>query len=186
MYTIYQITKSYFWSLTKPGPGWCPASGWGQQVPQNGCCMEKGPVSIRPESCLGHTQTAMLRAESTTRLVPLQQTTEILWSEAVQGFIHEDQDLVVHTGRHREPVQLPAHRCHVRKLWCERQDSGSTVQDPLQLVSERLADSVEKNVAAVDVRCCEGMDESLHRLLGKHTADPTDVAQVDMHSSRCC
>ena len=78
-------------------------------------------------------------AESTARLVPLQQATEILQSEAVQGFLREDQDLVVHTVRHREPVQLPAHRCHVRKLGRERHDSGGTVQDPLQLVAERLA-----------------------------------------------
>ena len=27
------------------------------------------------------------------------------------------------------------------------------------------------------------MDESLHRLLGEHTADPTDVAQVDIHAT---
>ena len=88
-------------------------SSWGQQVPQNGCCVGKGPVSAHPESCIGHTQqTAVPRAESAARLVPLQQTMEILWSKAVQGFVCEDQDLVVHTGRHRELVQLPAHRCH--------------------------------------------------------------------------
>ena len=56
-----------------------------------------------------HSRLLCPRAESSARLVPLQQTTEILRSEAVQGFVHEDQDLVVHTGRHREPVQLPAH-----------------------------------------------------------------------------
>ena len=65
------------------------------------------------------------------------------------------------------------------KLGHERQDSGGTVQDPVQPVGERLADSVEESIAAVDVRCCEGM-ESLCRLLGKHTVDPTDVAQVDI------
>ena len=56
----------------------------------------------------------------------------------MQGFAREDQDLVLHTGRHREPVQLSAHRCHTRKLGRERQDSGGIVQDPLQLVGERL------------------------------------------------
>ena len=71
----------------------------------------------------------------------------------------------------------------MRKLGCERQDSGGTVQDPLQLVGERLADSVERNVAAVDARCYEGMNESLLRLLGKHTADPADVAQVDIRAT---
>ena len=89
-------------------------------------------------------------------------------------------DLVIHTGRHRESVQLRAHRYHVRKLGRKRQDSGSTVQDPLQLVGERLADCLEESVAAVDARCYEGMDESLSRLLGEHTADPTEVAQVDI------
>ena len=76
-------------------------SGWGQQVSQNGCCVGKGPVSVRPESFLGHTQqTAVPRAESVARLVPLQQTTEILRSEAEQGFVCEDQNLVVLMGRH--------------------------------------------------------------------------------------
>ena len=44
----------------------------------------------------------------------------MLRSEAVQGSVREDQDLVVHTGRHREPVQLPEHRCHMRQLGRER------------------------------------------------------------------
>ena len=106
----------------------------------------------------------------------------------MQGFVREDQDLVLHTGRHREPVQLPADRCHMRKLARERQDSGSTVQDPLQLVGERLADSVEKNVAAVDARCYEGMDESLRRLLGEHTVDMHGrcCADGDTRYARCC
>ena len=159
--------------------------GWGQQVPQNGCCVEKGPASVSPESCFGHTQqTAVPRAESGVRLVPLRQTTEILRSEAVRGFVREDQDLVVHTGKHSEPVQLPAQRCHMRELGRERQDSGGTVQDPLQLVGEKLADSAEESVAAVDARCCEGVDQSLRRLLGEHTADTTDVAQVDIRAIR--
>ena len=82
-------------------------SGWGQQFPQDECCVGKGPVSVCPESCLGHVrQTAVPRAESATRLVPPRQSTEILQSEAVQGFIREDQDLVVHTGSHREPVHV--------------------------------------------------------------------------------
>ena len=34
----------------------------------------------------------------------------------------------------------------------------------------------------VDVRCYEGMDESLRCLLGEHTADLTDVAQVDIRA----
>ena len=39
----------------------------------------KGPVSLCPESCIGRTQqTAVPRAESGARLVPLQQTAEIL------------------------------------------------------------------------------------------------------------
>ena len=83
-------------------------------------------------------------------------------------------------GRHRKPVQLPAHRCHMRKLGHERQESGNIIQDLLQLVSERLADSVEESIAAVNTRCYEHMDESLHHLLGEHTAEPTDVAQVDI------
>ena len=56
-------------------------------------------------------------------LVLLQQATEILQSEAAQGFVCEDQDLV-HTGRHRQLVHLSAHRCHMRKLGREHQDSG--------------------------------------------------------------
>ena len=71
----------------------------------------------------------------------------------------------------------------MRKLGREHQDSGGTVQDLLQLVGERLADSVEESVAAVNARCYEGMDESLCCLLGEHTADPTDVAQVDIHAT---
>ena len=58
-------------------------------------------------------------------------------------------------------MQLPAHKCHMCKLGCERQDSGSIVQALLQLVSERLADSIEESIAAVNAICCEGMDESL-------------------------
>ena len=97
----------------------------GQQIPQNGCCVGKSPVSVRPESCLGHTQqTPVPRAESGAGWYHY--STEILWREAVQNFAREDQDFVVHTGRHREPVQLAAHRCHMRKLGRERQDSGST------------------------------------------------------------
>ena len=72
----------------------------------------------------------------------------------------------------------------MRKLRRERQDSGGTVQDLLQLVGVRLADSAEESVAAVDARCYEGMDESLRGLLGQqHTADPTDVAQVDIRTT---
>ena len=59
--------------------------------------MGKGPVivSVCPESCLGHTQqTAVPRAESAARQVSLQQTMEMLRSEAGQGFVREDQDLV--------------------------------------------------------------------------------------------
>ena len=99
----------------------------------------------------------------------------------MQGFVCEDQDLVVHTSRHREPVRLLAHGCHIRKLERERQDSGGTVQDPLQLVGERLTDSVEKSVGAVNARCYESLDGSLRRLLGEHTAHLTDVVQVDMY-----
>ena len=50
----------------------------------------------------------------------------------------------------------------------------------MQLVGERLADTVDLSVAAVDARCYEGMDESLRRLLGEHTVEPTDVAQKDV------
>ena len=94
----------------------------------------------------------------------------------MQGFVREDQDFVV-------PVQLSAHGCHKRKLGCERQDSDGTVQDPLQLVGERLADSVEESGAAVDVRCYEGMDKSLRRLLGENTAVPNNVVQADIRAT---
>ena len=97
----------------------CPASVWGQQVPHNGCCVGKGPVSIRPESCLGHTQqTAVPRAESAVRLVPLQQTTEIMRSKAVQEFVREDQDLVVHTGRRTQGASAaPYTQVSYAKTW---------------------------------------------------------------------
>ena len=51
-----------------------------------------------------HSRLLCQKPESAARLthaVPLQQTAEILWSETMQGFVPEDQDLVVHTGRHR-------------------------------------------------------------------------------------
>ena len=70
-----------------------------------GAACGKEPVSVRPESCLGHTlQTAVPRADRVARLVPLQQTAEMLRSQAVQGLIREDQDAVVHTDRHWEPL----------------------------------------------------------------------------------
>ena len=66
----------------------------GAASPKNGCCTGEGPVSVRLESPLGHAEeTAVPRVESAARLVPLQQTTEMLRSEAVQGFVREDQDL---------------------------------------------------------------------------------------------
>ena len=158
------LNKKVFTSGLEWSQGWCPASGSGQKVPQNGCCVGKGPVSICPESCLGHTQqTAVPRAESATRPVPLPQTVEILWSKAVQGSVCEDHDLVVHMGRHRKPDSAAPDTqvSYMCKLGCKHQDSGSTVQAPLQLVSERLADSLEESVAAVDARCYECMDESV-------------------------
>ena len=105
----------------------------------------------------------------------------------MQGFVREDQDLVVHTDRHREPLQLTAHRCHIQKHGREHQNSGGTVQDPLQLVDERLADSVEKSIAAANMRFYDGMDESLHRLLRERTAGP-DRCCAGGHTcyGRCC
>ena len=52
------------------------------------------------------------------RLVPLQQTAEILWSEAMQGSVHEDQDLVVHMGRYiLDASAAPCmHTCHMGNL----------------------------------------------------------------------
>ena len=86
------------------------------------------------------------------------------------------------------PVQLPAHRCYRGKLGCERQDLGNMVQDPLQLISERLADSIEESVTAVNARCYEGMDESLHRLLAGRAHCETDQCCTGgrTHQDRCC
>ena len=54
----------------------------------------------------------------------------------------------------------------MRRLGCDHQDSGGSVEDPLQLLGESLADDVEENVAAVDAKRHEGIiDESLSRLL---------------------
>ena len=100
-------------------------------------------------------------------------TTEITRSEAVQGFCTWGPG----------SCSLHGHRCHMCKLGCERVDSGSAVQALLQLVGERLADSVEESVAAVDARCYEGMDEPLCCHLGEHTADLTDVSQADIRNT---
>ena len=182
MYTIYQITRVLILVLNEARDGTQRAAGGSKFHRMSVAWLEA--LSPYVLNLVLGTHSRLLCPERRVRPeagIPLQQTTEMLRNEAVLGFVREDQDLVVHTGRHREPVQLPEHMCHTRKLGRESQDSGGTLQDPLQLVGERLADSIEKSVAAVDARCYEGMDESLRRLLGEHTADPTHAAQVDMY-----
>ena len=94
MYTIYQIKKVLILGLNEARDGAQRAAG-GSKFHRMGAAWGKALSPYVLSLCLGHTQqTAVPRAGARPRLVPLQQTMEILRSGAVQGFVREDQDLV--------------------------------------------------------------------------------------------
>lgn len=109
----------------------------------------------------------------------LQEVGEVGRGQVMEGFVGEEEELVLDAVLNREPVELLEDGGDVFSGAGVGEEAGSRVLNVLQFLEMSGRKSIEKAIAIIKSRSDEGMDEDFSCRLGEGRTEAGDVAEVE-------